>query len=96
MLHQWIQIKELFYVTFGMIGYSYIKGTACEPAYSESNLNFRIIGLLQKLDTVRKVTLLEQLSNVQFPLGPTISQINCGIDLCYIKSVASETLLLWL
>ena len=35
----------------------------CGLAYSENNLNFRLVGILQKLDTVREGILLELVLN---------------------------------
>ena len=35
----------------------------CGLAYSENNLNFRLVGVLQKLDTVREGILLELVLN---------------------------------
>ena len=36
----------------------------CEPAYSENNLNFRLVGVLHKLDTVRDCILLQLVLNI--------------------------------
>ena len=85
-----IRIKELFYVTFGILSHSYIRGTACEPAYSENNLNFRLVENLT-LSIIYFVRTSSEHNGLTVPQG---FQINCGIDLCYIKSAVSETLFL--
>ena len=36
----------------------------CGPAYSENNLNFRLVGVLQKRDTVREGILLQLVLNI--------------------------------
>ena len=80
----------------------------CEPAYNENKLELRFV-FLQKLDTMKEVQFLclleicvcnksetllsDQVSiNVSIPKG---FQINCSIDLCYIKTAISETLPLY-
>ena len=43
----------------------------CDPAYSENNLNFRLVGVLQKLDTVRECIFVRTgFEHLYMPLGP--------------------------
>ena len=55
----------ILYLTFGILSWAYVRGTACEPAYCESHLKIRLVGALQKLDIVRKDFLLELVLNMQ-------------------------------
>ena len=47
--------QRLFYVTFSIRSYSYIRGTASEPAYSENDLKLRLVGVLQNLTLSEKM-----------------------------------------
>ena len=46
--------------------YSYSRGTAREPAYSENNLNFRLVGVLQNLTLSEKVFVRRGWTNFEF------------------------------
>ena len=56
-------IKEPFYVTFGILSYSYIRGTECMSLHTVK-LWTCFFFFLQKLDTVKEGILLELVLNI--------------------------------
>ena len=58
-----MKVHADMYINF--LGPDVARGTAwmCEPAYSENNLNFRLV-FLQKLDAVKEGILLELVLNI--------------------------------